>query len=85
MEQPVLHFAFGHRPVPEVDEARRGGGAPFDGRLLLRVEEAADVLGLSRSTVYELMGRGVIPSVRIGGCRRIPAKALRAWVEGLEG
>ena len=52
-------------------------------RLLLRPEEAAEVLGLGRSKIYELMGTGAIESVRIGGCRRVPMAALDAFIEGL--
>lgn len=49
--------------------------------LLVRVEEAARILCLSRSTIYEMLDRGELPSVRCGTARRIPIAALRAWVE----
>ena len=49
-------------------------------RLLLRPNEAADLLGLWRSKVYELLAIGEIPSVRVGGLTRIPADALRRWI-----
>jgi excisionase family DNA binding protein len=49
--------------------------------LLVRVEEAARLLSLSRSTIYELLDCGELPSVRCGAARRIPLAALRAWVE----
>jgi excisionase family DNA binding protein len=49
--------------------------------LLVRVEEAARLLSLSRSTIYEMLDRGELPSVRCGTARRIPLAALRAWVE----
>jgi excisionase family DNA binding protein len=49
--------------------------------LLVRVEEAARILSLSRSTIYEMMDSGELPSVRWGAARRIPMAALRAWVE----
>lgn len=49
--------------------------------LLVRVEEAARILCLSRSTIYEMLDRGELPSVRRGAARRIPIAALRAWVE----
>ncbi len=49
--------------------------------LIVRVEEAARLLSLSRSTIYEMMDRGELPSVRCGAARRIPMAALRAWVE----
>lgn len=48
--------------------------------LLVKVEEAARILCLSRSTIYELMDSGEIPSVRHGAARRIPVAALREWV-----
>jgi excisionase family DNA binding protein len=52
-------------------------------KLLLTPEEAADVLAISRSKFYELLSRQEIPSVRIDGCRRIPASVLHAYVEAL--
>jgi excisionase family DNA binding protein len=48
--------------------------------LLVRVEEAARLLSLSRSMVYQLMDSGVLPSIRCGTARRIPLAALHAWV-----
>ena len=52
-------------------------------KLLLTPREAAAVLGIGRSKLYELLQAGQIPSVRIGKCRRIPAAALRELVERL--
>lgn len=49
--------------------------------LLVRVEEAARILSLSRSTIYEMMDAGELPSVRHGMARRIPVAALREWVQ----
>jgi excisionase family DNA binding protein len=49
-------------------------------RLMLRVIEAAEALGISRAKAYELIAAGEIPSVRIGGCVRVPVDALRAWI-----
>lgn len=49
--------------------------------LLVRVEEAARLLCLSRSTIYEMRDSGELPSVRRGAARRIPTAALRMWVE----
>lgn len=50
---------------------------------LHRVEEAAKILSLSRPTVYWLMCSGELASVRIGRARRIPHRALVAFVESL--
>lgn len=48
---------------------------------LLRVEEAARVLSVSRRTAFELLRTGELPVVRIGRAVRIPKAALRAWIE----
>ena len=50
-------------------------------RLLLRVEEVQEALGLGRSKTYELIASGELPVVRIGRCVRVPAEGLRLWVE----
>jgi excisionase family DNA binding protein len=53
-------------------------------KLLLRVEEAAQLLSLSRKTLYDLMSRGELASLKIGGSRRIPLTALHDFVARLE-
>lgn len=55
----------------------------MEGKLLFTVAEVAEVLSIGRSKVYEMVGQGVIPSVKIDGCRRIKAAALREYVAGL--
>jgi len=49
-------------------------------KLLLTPDEAAHVLGIGRSKVFELLASHQLGSVKIGTCRRIPADALRAYV-----
>jgi excisionase family DNA binding protein len=44
----------------------------------LRVNEAAALYGLSRSTIYVLMASGSLRSVKIRGRRLIPRDALEA-------
>ena len=44
--------------------------------MLLTPVEAAAALGIGRSKLYELMQDGILESVHIGSCRRIPADAL---------
>jgi excisionase family DNA binding protein len=50
-------------------------------RLLLRMTEVAALLGLGRSTVYELVQRGELPVIHVGRAVRVPAAALERWVE----
>jgi excisionase family DNA binding protein len=65
--------------VEKQKESRPKGEQPVE-PLLVRVEEAARILSLSRSTIYEMMDAGELPSVRRGTARRIPVAALREWV-----
>lgn len=50
---------------------------------LLRPEEAAEYLALSRARIYELLASGQIESVNIGRSRRIPLAALDDFVNRL--
>lgn len=50
-------------------------------RLLLRVEESAAVLNVSRARLFDLIGSGQIRSLKIGRSRRIPRSELERWVE----
>lgn len=52
-------------------------------RLLLTPEEAAETLAVSRSRIYELLGDGSLPSVRLGRARRIRHSDLVRFVEKL--
>jgi excisionase family DNA binding protein len=49
--------------------------------LLLRIAVAGQKLSVSRSKLYELIARGEVPYVKIGGSLRIPLQALKAWIE----
>jgi excisionase family DNA binding protein len=53
-------------------------------KLLLKVDEAAHLLSLSRKMVYDLIGRGELVSLKIGGCRSIPLAALHDFIAWLE-
>jgi len=59
---------------------RRGRGMD---KLLMAPEEAAEILSVSRTKIYELMYSGALRSVEVGGCRRIPAASLRDYVDQL--
>jgi excisionase family DNA binding protein len=52
-------------------------------RLLLTAEETAEILSIGRTKVYELMRLGLIESVKIHGCRRIPTEAVQNYVDRL--
>ncbi len=48
--------------------------------MLLKVPDVVACLGVSRAKVYELMASGELPSVRVGGSRRIRASDLERFV-----
>jgi excisionase family DNA binding protein len=51
-------------------------------RLTMTVEEAAVMLGISRATAYDAVGRGEIPCLRIGRRILIPKVAMERLLSG---
>jgi excisionase family DNA binding protein len=47
-------------------------------RLAYRIPEAAEAIGVSRAKAYEMAANGDIPTVTIGGIKRVPVDALEA-------
>lgn len=78
-------------PVIRVTESRKNFGdvGPNESgdlrgtTLLLTVEEAGKLLRLGRTTAYELVMRGTIPSVKIGRRRLVVRSGLEDFVAEL--
>jgi len=51
--------------------------------LLLTVVEAAAMLGVGRTTAYELIAGGELQVVHIGRSARVPLVAVHRYVDGL--
>lgn len=51
-------------------------------RCTVRVEEAAELLGISRGSAFEAVRQGTIPALRIGRRIVVPAPALLALLLG---
>ena len=49
-------------------------------RLLLRPEEGADAIGVSRARFYTLLAEGRIKSMKVGRSRRIPLSEIQHWI-----
>lgn len=62
----------------ERDEAGRSGVE----RLTVTVAQAAVMLGISRTSAYERVRRGEIPTVRLGRRLLVPKARLLAMLEG---
>lgn len=54
-------------------------------RLALKVKEAAEMLGVSKSWLYERIREKKIPCVVIDGKRLIPSEGLRKMFGAVEG
>ncbi len=48
--------------------------------MALSVQEAARVLGLGRTTVFALVSRGELASLRVGRRRLVPVSAIEAYL-----
>lgn len=57
---------------------------PDGERLAIAVEEAAHLLGISRSLAYELCARGELPTIRLGRRLVVPKRALYEMIENVE-
>ena len=51
--------------------------------ILYTPKQAANVLGISRSTVYNLLNRGSLGSVHIGRSRRIAQSHVNRFIDEL--
>ena len=82
----IVLEAHDERPrVEAVDDSSRVAPASVPPtRLLLRVEEVAEALAVSRSAVYELIRTGQIPAVRIGRSTRVSVESLQHWIRSQE-
>jgi excisionase family DNA binding protein len=54
-------------------------------RVALSVADAADSLGISRATAYNLMRDGRLPYVKLGRRRLVRTADLAAFLDGLTG
>ena len=50
--------------------------------LLLKPIEVAELLGLSRSKVFEMLAAEDLPVLRIGRAVRVPRNDLDEWIRG---
>ncbi|MGI8664409.1 MAG: helix-turn-helix domain-containing protein [Acidimicrobiales bacterium] len=75
-----------HQPAWEqLELGTTGDTAGYDdevttSQLLVTIPVAARMLGLGRTTVYELIGVGDLEVVHIGRAARVPVEAVRDFV-----
>ncbi len=50
-------------------------------KLLLRPEEAFEAIQVRTAKGWRMIANGELPSIKIGGLRRVPVEALQRWVQ----
>lgn len=50
-------------------------------KLVLKAMDVANLLGICRSRVYEMMDSGELPSIKMGRSKRVPVRALNQWID----
>jgi len=70
--QTELHFDHARPPAP----VRYGPN-----RLVVDVREAASLLSCGRTYLYDLIGAGELPVIKLGRLTRVPVVAIQALVE----
>lgn len=53
-------------------------------KMVYTIEEAAELLSLSRAQLYRLIELEDLPSIKIGKCRRVTYAQLETFVQWLE-
>jgi len=53
-----------------------------EGCITVSPTEAAHALGVSRATIHALISRGELPSLKVGGARKILIVHLEEWIRG---
>jgi excisionase family DNA binding protein len=52
-------------------------------KLTFTLKEAAQALGVSKSTLYKALAEGKLSAIKLGNRTLIPADALRAWLAAM--
>lgn len=48
---------------------------------LLTLEQTADILNISKATLYRILGTGELPWVQVGSTRRLDPQDLYAYIQ----
>ena len=64
------------------EELRSDAAGPNGPDRLLSVDEAAVVLGIGRSRLYQELGAGRLPSRKVGRRRLVPSSVLTDYISG---
>jgi excisionase family DNA binding protein len=63
---------------------RKARELPWQQRLFVTPTVAAQIVSVSRSRMYELIGSKEIAAVKLGSNLKVPTEALREWARSRE-
>jgi excisionase family DNA binding protein len=70
-------------PAPRRPKTLRAADPTSEPDCLLTAVEAASILGIGRSKLYELVARGAVRSVKLDRCRRFRRSDLDSYIRSL--
>ena len=73
------------KPAPEPVAAPPPAARPTipEEKLVYRVREASEAIGLSRTTVWKAIANSALPAQKVGNRTLIPTDSLRAWLASM--
>lgn len=69
------------KKIEEMNENLESVPAPEYEKRVYTADEIQDILGISRTTAYQLIRSNVFHSVRVGGHYRISKKSFDKWLD----
>ncbi len=73
----VFHYVKYTRKTPKI----KIYGGHIMSNNILTIKEAAEILRISKSKLYELAKDGLVPNIKLGGRIVIPENQLMAWID----
>lgn len=83
METQIIELTLFDDIGPAHPDMREGDDVPVRAPLLLTIPQAAQLLGLGRTTIYGLIGDGRLEVVHVGRSARVPLAAVEGFVDEL--
>jgi excisionase family DNA binding protein len=81
----MRHFRVRYIPIFTGKEPVIPDRRILEAKELLRPDEVAHILRVSRSTVYFMISTGELETVKVNGCYRIKTACVRRIIEGDRG
>ncbi len=83
--EEVMEKASMKKPTPtRIPEEPKPPTMPMNDQLVFGIQEAANLLGISRSSIYILIREGKLPVVKLGRRTLIPVQELKSLLQRMQ-